>query len=494
MQPEQTPDNTHNPDIVPKPEDSRRNQSETPSLQQPERSPTRNLEEHHPMSLCFHNVSSASLELLLSEMLPEVAPIVAECLRQTVLNEETIPYNTLIESYVDLTPYSITQIRHFEMGQGPAVETVHRMIIERHTEEEPSVFELSLGNTKPRSVDFKIAYSWMNEADRWENVNAWGALLGIDSLSSLFSDTPPELYEVDEMGYCTSLLPGDISIRTEAATDPQAPQEDPSHQASSSAHWIPRSIQISSPLYSEQAEVLRRLSPDVSAMIVESGLLPTIDAFAGDNAELQKRLLDRASLRSPTEFTIEFSRLVHLGPAEAEQPDEDSDSDEHCGGIDGPEGFSTDEDRDERQSADPDEPPFSAHPLAYRVSSMTRVQLTSDLLGLIQLEHRSCGEPHGAVLIHHSELYNFAVPTIGYTFMDESPSLREIAARWRVVRAIAPVGEVKIDRKDLESNLFFSATTPGGQAVSADIGAHRVLMAFDPPHKVDASQDAIVEE
>jgi hypothetical protein len=289
------------------------------------------------------------------------------------------------------------------------------VIIERRTDEEPSVFELCLGNTNPRSVDFKVAYPWMDKADRWENVNAWGALLGIDSLSSLFSDTPPELYEVDEEGCCTSLLPGDISIQTQAAADPQAAQEDLSPQLSSSAHWIPRSIQISAPLYSEQTEVLDRLSPDVSAIIVQSGLLPTIDAFAGENADLQKRLLDRASSRSSSEFTLELSRLVHLGPSEVERSDDDVDPDEACAGKDGPETFGSNGDTSETHSLDADEPPFSAHPLEFRVSSRARIKLLSDDLGVIHLEHYSTGQPRGGVLIRHSELYNFAVPAISAT-------------------------------------------------------------------------------
>ena len=124
-------------------------------------------------------------------MLPEVASIVAEQLRQTILLGETIAHNTLFESYVNLTPYSITQIRHIRLGEGPAEETVHRIVIVRHTDEQPRVFELSLGNTSPRSVDFKIPYINMDEDRRWENVDVCGALLGINSLSSLFSDTPP---------------------------------------------------------------------------------------------------------------------------------------------------------------------------------------------------------------------------------------------------------------------------------------------------------------
>ena len=220
MQPEQTPDKPKEPTHHHDARESRRNDTESPNLQHPENAPSRSLEQHLPLSLCFHNVSATTLEVLLAETLPEIAPIVAECLRQTILDGATIPHNTLLDSYFDLTPYSISQIRHFRLGRGPAEEIVHRIIIERRTDEEPSVFELSLGTTNPRSVDFKIAYAWMDEDERWDNANDWGALLGIDSISSLFSNTPPELFEQDRFGCCTSLLTGDVSIRYRARLVP----------------------------------------------------------------------------------------------------------------------------------------------------------------------------------------------------------------------------------------------------------------------------------
>jgi hypothetical protein len=156
MQPEQTPDKPKEPTHHHDARESRRNDTESPNLQHPENAPSRSLEQHLPLSLCFHNVSATTLEVLLAETLPEIAPIVAECLRQTILDGATIPHNTLLDSYVDLTPYSISQIRHFRLGRGPAEETMHRIIIERRTDDEPSVFELSLAKTNPRSIDSRL--------------------------------------------------------------------------------------------------------------------------------------------------------------------------------------------------------------------------------------------------------------------------------------------------------------------------------------------------
>ena len=450
------------------------------------------------MSLCFHNVSAATLQILLDEMLPEVAPIVAECLRQTILDGTSIPHTTLLDSYLDETPYSISQIRNFRLGGGPAQETAHRIIIERRTDDEPSVFELSLSNTNPPSVDFKVAYSWMNEDGRWDNVNSWGSLLGIESISSLFSNTPPELFELDRFGCCTSLVSGDISIRTETVSPDQPVAEDADAAVSqgSSSHWIPKAIQISAPLYGEQAAIIRQIHPHLGALLIESGLLPTIDAFGGQDAELRTRLLDRASARLSDEVVIEFTRLVQLGYRDTPEIEQDDDSEELCEGIDSPLAYSEEEEfHDGAPSPEEDKVPFSPNPLEeLPVSSSVNIKLFSNSLGLFRLECFSSGQPHGMALIHHAELFNFAVPTFGVRFLDDSPSLRELVSRWRLMGQLARIGEVGIDRKDLEANLFFSATSPNGSLVSADIGAHRVLMAFDPPREVAPSQEALVEE
>ena len=497
MQPEQTPDIPKEPVHQHDSRESRRNDVESPSVQHPERAPSRSLEEHLPLSLCFHNVSATTLEVLLTEMLPEIAPIVAECLRQTILSGATIPHNTLLDSYVDLTPYSISQIRHFRLGRGPAEETVHRIIIERRTDEEPSVFELSLGKTNPRSVDFKIAYSWMDEVERWDNVNAWGALLGVQSISSLFSNTPPELFEYDRFGCCMSLLTGDISLRTEPASSPLSPSQYVEEHVGASSRWTPKSIQVSAPLYGEQAEIIRRISPDLSALLVESGLLPTIDAFGGRDADLQTRLLDRCSTRLSVEATVEFTRLVQLGSFETSEFEEEVSDDSHDVGDDTefPSAYEGEEEFVEDEPTDEEKTPFSPHPREnLPVSSSVAIDLFSDHLGAFRFECFSTAQPHGMVLIHNSELFNFAQPTLGVRFLDDSPSLREIASRWRLMSRIARVGEVKIDRKELESNLYFSAISPNGSAVSADIGAHRVLMAFNPPTGARSMSDVAPED
>lgn len=501
MQPEQTPDKSKEPTHQHDPRESRRSDAESANLQHPDNAPTRSLEDHLPISLCFHNVSTATLNLLLAEMEPEIAPIVAECLRQTILDGATITHNTLFDSYVDLTPYSISQIRNFRLGRGPAEETTHRIIIERRTDEEPSVFELSLSNTNPRSVDFKIAYSWMDEEERWDNVNAWGSLLGIESISSLFSNTPPELYEHDRFGCCTSLVTGDISIRTEPVSSEQSVVEDVDHATSdgSSSHWIPKAIQISAPSYGDQAAIICAISPDLGRLLVETGLLVTIDAFGGRDADLQTRLLDRASARLSEEVVIELTRLVQLGHANTpDTPDIEQveDSEEPCDGIDSPLAYGEEEKADEEDLSEEEERvPFSPNPLEdLPVSSSVNIGLFTNSLGLFRLECFSSGQAHGMALIHQAELFNFAVPTFGVRFLDDSPSLRELASRWRLMRQLARIGEVKIDRKDLESNLFFSATSPNGSPISADIGVHRVLMGFNPPNEDRPESYARTEE
>jgi hypothetical protein len=444
-------------------------------------------------------VSATTLEVLLAETLPEIAPIVAECLRQTILDGATIPHNTLLDSYVDLTPYSISQIRHFRLGRGPAEETMHRIIIERRTDDEPSVFELSLAKTNPRSIDFKIAYSWMNEDERWDNVNSWGALLGIESLSSLFSNTPPELYEQDRFGCCTSLLTGDISLRTEPASSPLSSPQHVEESRGEPSRWTPKAIQVSAPLYGEQAEIIHRISPDLSAILVDNGLLPTIDAFGGRDADLQTRLLDRCSARVPSEVTLQFTRLVQLGSLVISEPEQEADdsSQDLPDDADFPSAYDEEEDEfvEEDLSDDEEKMPFSPHPQeGLSVSSSVAIDLFSNELGAFRLECFSTAEQHGMLLIHNSELFNFAPPTLGVRFLDDSPSLREIASRWRLMRQIAGVGEFKIDRRELEANLYLSAISPNGRAVSADIGAHRVLMAFNPPSEDRSTREAFTED
>jgi hypothetical protein len=424
-------------------------------------------------------------------MLPEVAPIVAECLLQTILTGQTVPHNTLIESYVDLTPYSITQVRQYQLGAGPAEETSHRIIIERHTDDEPSVFELCIGNSNPRSVDFKVAYSWMDHTERWDNVNAWGALIGIDSISSLLAKAPSELHELDEQGRCTSRIAGDLSILTEPVVDVKTLHETPVTQPTPSAHWIPKAIQLSAPLYGEQARLMEQLSSEVWSAVVESGLLRTIDAFTGEHADLQKRLLDRASTRFPTEFMVEFLRLVQLGPSDSGHIDDYVNSLEDLPAAEISEALTIEQGAEATRLSSSDEPLFSEDPIVCQVSSSAKIHLFSDELGPVHLEYASTGQSHGGVLIRDANPFNFAAPTVGITFLDGSPSLREIAGRWQIMRSIASVGEKTLNRKSLEVNLVELAKNPAGQLVSADIGNNRVLMSFNPPKKIEALRDAV---
>jgi hypothetical protein len=488
MQPEQTPDNTKQPPHEQDTVSSRRSDAE-PSLEHPEQIHSRDLEHHTPIALTFHNVSTATLDLLLAEMLPEIAPIASECLLQTVLNGETVPHTILHESYVDSTRYSFSQIRQFHLGKNGAEEISHRIIIERCSDEEPSVFELSLGNTNPRSADFTIAYSWMDESERWDNVNAWGALLGVESISSLFANTPAELFESDEQGLCTSLLASDISVRTQPVSPRPEPRTSLTTVAGTAAHWAPRGIQLSAPLYGEQAAIMRLISPTLEELLVKTGLLPTLDAFGARDLDLQKRLLDRAAARLDHDIRIQFSRLVHIGPEESHEFNDSEDSysaesfdDDSCAGI----GSRAEDDETlthgTEESSDGEKVPFSPNPLeGLPVSSGASVNLLHKQLGSIRLDFFSTAQPRGMVLLGAPERFNFAPPTVGITFLNESPSLRELANRWRALREIARIGGVSASRKDLEANLFYSSSAPHGGLVSADIGAHRVLMAFDPP-------------
>jgi hypothetical protein len=505
MQPDQTPDR------IPPPQLQRHDPTQSPGpdgqpahANHPEQPVSRNIADHNPISLTFHNVSTSALELLLCEKLPEIAPIVAECLRQTILDGATIPANTLLESYLDETRYSISQKRQVSLGPAGAIEESHRIIIQRHSDEEPSIFELSLGNKSPRAVDFTVCYVWTEEPDRWDDVNSWGSLVGVETIDSLFTNTPPELYEVDSLGLCTSLLPGDISIRTEPLSSGVEAPSGPTVELGTSARWAPRAVQVSTPLYGEQAVFLNAISPDLDKLLVQSGLLPTLDAFVTKEASPQARLLDRAAKYVQQDIRIEFTRLVQLGPEELDPSQEDDDSrpeesfeDDFCEGI----GTTGGEDEDLAQGAnelseeDGERTPFSPHPLeGLPVSSSVSVDLLHKQLGPIRLQYFSAAQPHGMVLIYTEVLFNFAAPVIGIRFLNDSPSLRELASRWQLLREVAEIGEISINRKEVEANLFFSASAPNGRAVSADLGAHRVLMAFDPPNKLDASQSALVEE
>ena len=480
MQSEHSPDQPHQGNTPQPPNPA----SASQELQHPQQTPSRNPEEHLPISLCFHNVSAATLDLLLSTMLPEITPTIAECLRQTILNGATIPHDTLLESYFDLTPYAITHYRKFRLGRGPAEEIENRIVIERRSDEEPSVFELSLGNTNTRSVDLKVAYTWMSESERWDNVNEWGELLGIDSISSLFSNTPPELFENDRFGYCTSLVTGDISIVTEPVSSSRhTPFSNAPPTPHTTSHWIPIAVQLASPTYSEQAAILRTLSPHIGDSLLKESLHLTMDAFATQNAELKTRLLDRASSRLPCEVEIGFVRAVNLGPREDSYIDEDEKSEERCEGIGYPLPYGEEEEptKDEHATKE-DKIPFSADPIQdSRVSSGVNIDLFSSNLGTFRLEYLSTAQPHGLTILDGTQRFNFAEPVIGVRFFDDSPPLREVASRWRVLRQIALFGGVGIDRKNLEANLFLDAASPNGGPVSADIGVKRVLMAFHPP-------------
>lgn len=497
----------HTPDRIPPPQLQRHDPTQSPRpgvepahANHPEQPVSRNIADHKPISLTFHNVSTSALELLLCEKLPEIAPIVAECLRQTILDGATIPANNLLESYLDTTRYSIVQNRLVRLGPAGALEESHRIIIQRHSDEEPSVFELSLGRKSPRSVDFTVSYVWTEEPDRWDEVNSWGSLVGVERIDSLFTNTPPELYEDDSLGLCTSLLPGDISIRTEPLSSGVQSPSGPTVGLGTSAHWTPRAFQFSTPLYGEQAVFLYAISPDLDKLLVQSGLLPTLDAFVTNEASPQERLLKRAAKYIDQDITIEFTRLVQLGPEGFAPPEDHDDSgpeerfeDDFCEGIGMPGG--EDEDLDEVSDEDGDSIPFSPHPVeGLPVSSNVSIDMRHEQLGPIRVEYFSTAEQPGTVCIHTEALFNFAVPVMGVRFLNDSPSLRELASRWKLLREIAEIGEIQIDRKELEANLFFSATTPSGQAVSADFASHRVLIGFDPPRDPNSTQLATSED
>jgi hypothetical protein len=505
MQPDQDPDNITRQQL------QRHDPSQSPGADtrqahasHPEQPVSRSIADHNPVSLTFHNVSTSALELLLGEKLPEIERIVATCLRQTILDGATIPAHTLLEGYADATRYSICQTREFRLGSSGALEESHRIIIQRHSDEEPSIFELSLGSKSPRAVDFTVSYVWTEESDRWDDLNSWGSLVGVETIDSLFTNTPPELYEVDSLGLCTSLLPGDISIRTEPLSSGVEAPSGPTVELGTSAHWAPRAVHVSTPLYSEQAVFLEAISPDLHKLLVQSGLLPTLDAFVTNEASPQARLLERAAMRLDQDIGINFTRLVQLGPEEVGHSQEYEDSrpeesfeDHICEGIGTP--GAEDEDlaqgANELSNEDGERIPFSLYPVkGLPVSSYVSIDVRHDQLGPIRVEYVSTAQQHGMLCMYTEDPFNFAVPVIGVRFLNDSPSLRELASRWRLLREIAKIGKISIDRKEIEANLFFSATTPSRQEVPADFASRRVLIGFDPPQAVFIAPDVSAEE
>ena len=496
------PDNHPDKTPLPPEEQFRTVSPESTGLTTPQPPPCRDIVDHSPTELCFHNVSPITLEILLSEALPEISPFIQECLYQAVLYGTTIPHTAIQNSYTASTPYSITQKRHVHLGSGAPEETLHSIVIERHSDEEPRMFELCLGKTNPRAVDFKVSFMSMYESEKWESVDAWGSVLGIDSITRLFKDAPVELCEYDEEGYCVSLISGDISILTAPAMPRISPQSESAETEPSTTRWIPKSLQISAPLYGEQVAVLSHLSPPLAHLIIQSGLLATIDAFGCRQEDLQARLLSRSSAKLSEEITIEFFRHLNVGDHTAEASDQEEENYE---GLDDSPDLAEDTDNEHYDEAeasevggteeDPDEPrPFCAAPLENPpLTSGVAINFYSEDLGVARLEYFSAAQPHGSIMIHAADLFNFAEPVIGVWFSDPSPSMRQLAARWRLFRELGFVGGIAVTRKDLEVNLSFSATSPSGTLVSADIGSHRVLMAFTPPSRSSATLDTALD-
>lgn len=456
---------------------------------------TRDLAEHSPQELCFHNVTPVTLELLLADALPEISPIITECLFQTILEGRTIPHAVILESYADAIPYSITQEREIRLGDGPAQERAHRIIIERHSEEEPCLFKLSLGKSEPRSVDFTISYSSMYEDEKWESVDAWGSSIGLDPISDLFKKTPPELCEYDDEGDCLSLVSGDISIVTTPAIPNVLPVDEAPEDTIHHDRWVPRAIQVSSPGYGEQAAITSHISPDIAQILVGAGLLKTLDAFGAMDADLQMRLLDRASARISGDFSIEFSRRVNVGHAVSEESSDEMYQENLCEGIDAPSEDGGQDSYEPAEAAEEDSIPFSPDPLENPpVTSSASINFYSEKLGLGRLEYFSSAQAYGMELIHAADLFNFAPPVLGVRFIDEAPSARQLATRWRLFREIGLVGGIVVQRRDMEVNLSLSATTQAGDHVSTNVGSHRVLMTFDPPRNTSASADGTLED
>jgi hypothetical protein len=485
MQPNEVPENK-------RPAEARSTNPEADLPKNPSSSPVRDLTQDCPIELCFHNVSPATLELLLADILPEITPIVAGHLFQTILSGATIQQSVILEGYTDSTRYSITQERDMRFGGGgPAEEISHQIVIERHSEEEPCLFELCLGKRSPRSVDFKISYSSMYEDEKWESIDAFGASIGIESISTLFTNTPPELCEYDDEGDCLSLISGDVSIVTTPASPAVLPVEENPETAQEVSCWVPRAIQVSSPSYSEQTAILSTLAPQLAEALIATGLLPTLDAFGSGSADLRTRLLDKASNRLSGALTIRFSREINVGePVVSEEVDADTapeDIDEET--------FSPSEydESHELSVTEPDESetsPFSPNPLENPpATSSVWINFDSDTIGLGRLEYFSRARPHGTTMFHVDELFNFAAPVVGLRFVDETPTPQQLAARWGLFGAISRVGEFTIQRHDLEANLLSSAMSPKGDYVSADIGSNRVLMSFDPPRRESESLD-----
>jgi hypothetical protein len=484
-----TPDNSHSKKLPGRADDNQRlSQSDEtkPELKHPEQIGSRSLDHHHPIALTLSNVSAATLELLLQDMFPEIASGIAESIRQIIIQGETIPYDPLQDAYSGSVYYTMSQHRQFVLGPQRMEESSHRVLIQRHGDEEPCLFELSLGNSSLRSVDLTVVYRWTEESERWTKVDELGALLGLDALSERFAAAPTDLFEDDDSGFCMTLMSNDISIRTQRVGEGTEASATSRSRSGMASHWAPTSIQVASPDYGEQAGIVRAISSELADNLLQSGVLKTMDAFSA-GGELKPNLLQRASGRLPQEIVVDFARTVTLGPLESylDRDDEGIAEEEFCQerGFDseGEQEYNPDEgeEPDEEERA-----PFSYEPLtALPITSSSAIHAYAQAVGLMRLELNSTGRAHGLILLNGGRAYNFAAPVMGVHFLKSPSSLREIAVRWRVVLGVATIGECVVNRKELEANLFLGGVNPGGKPVSADVGAGRVLMAFTPPQE-----------
>jgi hypothetical protein len=460
--------------------------------QHPEKILSRSITDHMPVLLTFQNVSKRTLELLLGDKLPEIAPIIANCLLQTILDGSTIPANPLLESYLDTTRYSISQTRLFRLGPAGAIEESHRICIECDSEIEPRLFELSLNTKSPRSVDFTVCYSWMDQSKRWDDVIKLGSLIGVENIGTLFSGAPPELCEQDSLSSGITLLTGDISIYTESLCSATRPPSTSTISNGVPDRWSPREAKISAPLYNEQAAFLSAISPDCTRILVQSGLFRTLDVFGGRNLDLNTRLLDRAARALTQEIQIEVTRELLLGADELTttgRSTEDLPYDrfgyELCEGT----GWSSSEDEALAHDSagisqeNAEEIPFSSFqlyglPVSSRVSVSLDVRcLSGSSLVPIRVEYFSTGQQSGTLSNDESDPFNFAVPAIGVRFLNGSPMPRELAYRWRVLGAIAGIGGVMFNRREAEEYLDRREKPK----VRTSIGFRRLLMGFEPP-------------
>ena len=283
----------------------------------------REIERERVVSLAVRAASPELVVNLFSSISPEITHIVEQHLLPSLESGQLFDPVAMVRDYDALSPYWLRQERTLFLGKGRLRELGHKVSLYDwdKTELKPA-WDVARSRRRLNALDITISFPDGGRESSWILADRIGDVLGLGSVRARVRRSHVEGQSQADGSFSAQLAPG-IAVSTRRQETPEeraAIDRDLSDRFRSNLSWLPKTIEVSEPLYGEMRSALSALDSDHAAALVGSGMLRYADRLVLSGESVREERLGQIIRKMEKGFSVVFGRSIALGRFEGTHP------------------------------------------------------------------------------------------------------------------------------------------------------------------------------